>query len=558
MRCPLVRTNLINQHLLPLACLLAAFLWMPVNTLAQSAPTYDVDAVSRAAVQVRVDDGTGSGTLIILDNEAVVFTNRHVVDGFDEVTIAVLTDVNAPAEPMFMATLKGFSETYDFAVFTLSTDLDGNPVSVEQLRNGDFGFTVPDIPLQNSDNKDSDVRRGDNIAIFGYPGIGDDELVYTTGTISSVQFGDYEGQRLPMWYRTNAEMSPGNSGGMALNTRGEFIGIPTSVRTEYETGGRLGSLLAVPLVLAIMNDDDALISSWSGSTDATELDYSLAPTYGTVTMDRSNAGEPSHTNLLSGGGVDVSYLQGSCTGFANDSPDLRLQLDDPIGDLSVIFVALDSSDTTLIVNAPDGEWYCNDDLGSGTLDPGLWFADAQTGQYDIWVGSYYSDDMIDGVLTINNGTLDDTADSSNSASEARLDWSLEPFSGIVDLNPGFVPDPHEVSVVAGGSVDVGGGDYGSECTGYAAVAPDVRLNWGDDGDLLRILFEASDSGDDTTLIVNTPDGRWLCNDDGGSSLNPLIEINDAGAGRYDIWIGSYTDGDYINGTLKITELSSTR
>ena len=553
----IVRLSACCRRPLPLAYLLVGILMLPLSAQAQTTPAYDVDAVSRAAVQVRVDNGTGSGTLIILDNEAVVFTNRHVVEGFNEATIAVLTDVNAPAQPMFIATLTGFSDTYDFAVFRLSTDLDGNPVTVQQLRRGEFGFTVPDIPLQDSNSKDSDVRRGDNIAIFGYPGIGDDELVYTTGTISSVQFGDYEGERLPMWYRTNAEMSPGNSGGMALNTRGEFVGIPTSVRTEYETGGRLGSLLAVPLVMAIMNDGDGLLTSWDGATDSSELDYSQDPTYGSITMDFSNAGEPSHTNLLSGGSVDVSYLGQSCTGYASSSPDLRLQLDDPVGDLSVIFVALDESDTTLIVNAPDGEWYCNDDIDSDTLDPGLWFPDAGTGQYDIWVGSYYSDDMIDGVLTINNGSLDDSADVSDSAGESRLDWSLEPFSGVVDLDPGFVPDPHEISVVAGGSVDVAGGDYGSECTGYAAVAPDVRLNWGSDSGLLRILFEADDSGEDTTLIVNTPDGRWLCNDDGGSSLNPLIEMSAGQSGRYDIWIGSYNDGDYISGTLKITELSGT-
>jgi hypothetical protein len=550
------KTRLI-RHLLPLACVLVAYVMAPAQSLAQ--PAYDIDAVSRAAVQVRVDDGTGSGTLIMVDNEALVLTNRHVIEGFNNAVIAVLVDVNAPAEPMFEATLVGFSDTYDFAVLRLNTDLQGNPVSVNQLKNGDFGFTVPEIPLHTRDNKEGDVRRGDNIAIFGYPGIGDNELVYTTGIISSVQFGEYQGERMPMWYRTTAEMSPGNSGGMALNARGEFVGIPTSVRTEYETGGRLGTLLAVPLVMAILENEDALLTSWDGYVGDNALDFSQDPFYGSVTMDSSNASETIYTEIVSGGPVEVRYLGDECRGFASPSPDLRLQLDEAVGDLSVIFFAMEDADATLIVNTPDGQWHCNDDMEDGSIDPGLWFPEASVGQYDIWVGSYNNDEWIDGVLTIYNGTLDASTDVDDdfSDSSAGLDWSNDPFAGSVSLQAGFVPDPHVIDVVSGGSVDVAAGDYGAACTGYAATAPDLRLNWSGDSSTLRIMFEADDSSEDTTLIINTADGRWLCDDDGRSGLDPLVEISSPSAGQYDIWVGSYQAGEYISGKIKITELSDT-
>ena len=547
-----------------ISSLLASAVWLLATCFAAGSGTlahaqsYDVDAISRAAVQVLVDDGSGSGTLLIVDDEALVFTNRHVVEGFDEATIAVLVDVNAPAEPRFKATLKGFSEAYDFAVLKLTTDMDGNPVSISQLRTGHFdGFTVPDIPLHDGEDKTNNVRRGDNIALFGYPGIGDNELVYTTGIVSSVQMGEYDDQRLPMWYRTNAEMSPGNSGGMALNARGEFIGIPTSVRTEYETGGRLGNLLAVPLVMAVLRDN-ALTTSWA-DVQSGKLDFLQSPTYGSVTLDSVTIAEFSTTQMLSGGGIDVSYLGDSCTGYASSNPDLRVHLQDPVTDLSIIFEAIDiDEDTTLIINTPDGKWHCNDDMDiAESLDPGLWFENADAGQYDIWVGSYYDEDLVDGYLTVYQGELASFEDMMFGGDDG-LDWTQDTYSGETSLEAGFTPDPHVVELVAGGSVDVAAGEYGDSCTGYASSAPDYRLHWSGKSDTLRILFEAEESGEDTVLIVSTPDTSWLCNDDGHTELNPLVEIRNPEEGQYDIWVGTYQSGEYIGGELKITELSATR
>jgi S1-C subfamily serine protease len=528
------------------------------NSLAQSA-SYDIDQVSRAAVQVIVDNATGSGTLIIVDGTPTVFTNRHVVEGFDQATIAVLSDPNAPAQPMFTADLVGFSQEYDFAVYTLTSDLQGNPISADQLRNGSFGIQIPDIAVQDTNDKDSDVRRGDSVGIFGYPGIGEDELVYTTGIISSVQFGEYKGERLPMWYRTNAEMSPGNSGGMALNARGEFIGIPTSVITENLTGGRLGSLLAVPFVLAILDDEDGLVASWAGvdsSLADAELDFLQEPGFGSVTVTPEELREPYFSELSSGGSVDVAYLGENCVGFAATNPDFRIQLSEDMTGLNILFFAGDeNADTTLIVNAPDGEWHCNDDVGLDSLDPGMMFDTAPAGQYDVWVGSYNSNDSVSGVLALVDGTgFDIAASQITGLGDDGLDFAASPYYGSAELIAGFTPDPHTVTISAGGSVDVSAAQYGNECNGYASSAPDYQLNWSGDSASLQLYFVAADIADDATLIINNPNGTWLCNDDSETSLNPGVTISNPVAGRYDIWVGSYAQGEFIRGVLNISEL----
>lgn len=550
-----MRALTLRSSLLALLPLLALPL-ISISSASAQTTGYDVDLMSQAAVQVRVADGTGSGTLLMVDDSALVFTNRHVVEGFDEATIAVLTDVNAPAEPMFVARLVGYSDAYDFAVYAIDRDLQGNSVSTRDLNNGRFGISVPRIEVHDANNKQSGVRRGDVVGIFGYPGIGDDDLVYSTGIISSVQYGEYNDQRLPMWYRTTAEMSPGNSGGMALSASGEFIGIPTSVRTEYQTGGRLGSLLAVPFVMAILDDEDGLQTSWatlsrSGSGD--ELDYGLEPAFGSASLSASELGEPYRADLVSGGSIDTFYLGGECVGYASDSPDFRLLLDERIDSLGVWFTADDEyDDTTLIINGPDGEWHCNDD-SAGSLDPALSFSNARSGQYDIWIGSYSSGEYVSGVLSI----VDESRfeGDAGAAADAGLDWSAESYYGSAELSAGFVPDPHRVDVMAGGSVDINRSAYGDECRGYASSAPDLNLHWSGGGSRLQVYFVAEDNAD-ATLIINTPDGQWLCNDDAAGTLNPGITISNPSSGRYDIWTGAYSQGEFINGELFITELST--
>ncbi|TVQ28951.1 MAG: serine protease [Geminicoccaceae bacterium] len=514
----------------------------------------DVDALSPAAVQVRVADGTGSGTLLVHDGRALVFTNRHVVEGFDDVTIAVLLDVDDMAVPRFEARLLAYAADHDFAVYELTRTVEGDVVSVAGLGRGDYGFRLPELVLDDGRDEAARVRRGDVVGVLGYPGLGDDGLVYTTGIISSVRFGDLGGERLPLWYVTTAEMSPGNSGGLAVDRAGRFIGLPTAVRTEQATGGRLGMILALPFVLALLEQEDELRRAWADAPSAATgltLDFRLEPSFGEL---RSAVGGGVHeVEVIGGGDVDVGYLGGDCVGYAAARPDFRWYGTAEGGRLHIGFRALEANaDATLIVNAPDGSWHCNDDAFPGTLNPAL-SVDAMAGAYDIWVGSWAANSFIRGQLLLRPEGAGGLA-----TGAPTLDLQGEPHFGTVALRAGFVPDPHAIGVTAGGSVNVGALALGPDCRGYAATRPDIRLVWRGASERLMILFVADNAGDDATLIVNGPDGQWHCNDDAhGRTLNPSLTFLRPEAGIYDLWVATYDADAWIPGELYITELPAT-
>tara|TARA_R110002073_G_scaffold1577_3_gene11020 strand:- start:2784 stop:3311 length:528 start_codon:yes stop_codon:yes gene_type:complete len=126
------------------------------------------------------------------------------------------------------------------------------------------------------------------------------------------------------------------------------------------------------------------------------------------------------------------------------------------------------------------------------------------------------------------------------------DYSLPPTYGSVSLNPGFLPDPHQAQVVAGGTIDAA--SISGECVGLIANAPDYRLQYGGGGSQLYIGVTSSA---DTTIVVNAPDGSWYCNDD-YNGLNPLVGGEQPDAGQYDIWVGTY-GSDTAAATIFITE-----
>ncbi len=54
------------------------------------------------------------------------------------------------------------------------------------------------------------------------------------------------------------------------------------------------------------------------------LDYTASANYGTANLAAGFSPDPYSVGATSGGTVDVSYLGGSCNGFASVSPDLRV------------------------------------------------------------------------------------------------------------------------------------------------------------------------------------------------------------------------------------------
>lgn len=119
------------------------------------------------------------------------------------------------------------------------------------------------------------------------------------------------------------------------------------------------------------------------------------------------------------------------------------------------------------------------------------------------------------------------------------DTDAEARYGSSSLSSGFMPDPYTVEVVAGGADDAA--SLGKDCVGNISFErPDFELSYTAGQYPLGIFVDAEA---DTSLVVNTPDGTWLCNDDfaEASGTRPGLVFNTPAAGVYDIWVGAYDE-----------------
>ena len=349
--------------------------------------------------------GIGSGTIVSPDG--LIFTNRHVVEGADDFLILILQDPSEPPVERFLASVVGVSEQIDFALLQIDRDLDGNQINTSNLN-------LPTLPLASER-----ARLGENISVFGYPGLSEGYLVYTAGAISGVQNETINGQRVPEWYNTDAEISPGNSGGTVVNQNGEYIGIPTAVRAENTTGGRLGGITPLPAILAelgmtaqeinagqVGNEQIAEAPAISGGGNqelltGVGLDYALEPNYGSYDLEAGFEPDPFTLEVIAGGDIDTGTLNlgDQCIGLATTQPDVRLNWSGSAELLRIFFAAESANgDTALLVNDPQGNWTCNDDSARGNLNPVVDLANPIEGQYDIWIAS--GGDDVNGTLGV--------------------------------------------------------------------------------------------------------------------------------------------------------------
>ena len=128
-----------------------------------------------------------------------------------------------------------------------------------------------------------------------------------------------------------------------------------------------------------------------------------------------------------------------------------------------------------------------------------------------------------------------------------------PAYGTLELQAGFEPDPRTVQVQAGGSNSAEG--LGRDCAGFIDFRqPDVNLNYRAGQFPLYIAVQANA---DTTLVVNLPDGSWLCNDD-FDGTNPALIMERPQSDLYNIWVGTFERGNLQASTLSISEIPPRR
>lgn len=117
-------------------------------------------------------------------------------------------------------------------------------------------------------------------------------------------------------------------------------------------------------------------------------DPSLKPTYGEVSLKAGFMPDPYKKKVEAGGPVETK--EGGVTAWVAKEPDFRLKY--TAGNFALTFYAKSKADTTLLIKAPDGKWYANDDGPDTGLDPLIKFAKPASGDYHIWVGCLNKDD----------------------------------------------------------------------------------------------------------------------------------------------------------------------
>lgn len=298
----------------------------------------------------------------------------------------------------------------------------------------------------------------------------------------------------------------------------------------------------------------ALVLATAGLSQSHAQDYTEAPAFGSTRLVAGFLPDPHIVNLTAGGSIRAQSRFSTCRGYIANAPDYSVYFE--AGSSPLIFSVDSSSDTTLVINAPDTSWHCDDDGAEAPLNPLVTFAAPQSGRYDIWVGTYSQQSGTPATLFVSEiGEF--TRESAGSGGSfvpepvMGLDIGLPAIAGDVTLTEGFWPDPWQRNVTAGGRVDIDDaiGDLASgSCRGTTTRAPTLQLDYDGTSDLH--IYTAGSA--DTTLAINGPNGQWHCSDDEIGTDAGLTFRNQRGV--YDIYVGVYS-GSPQQTLLRVSEIA---
>ena len=157
---------------------------------------------------------TSLGSGVIVSKRGHVLTNLHVIDGADEILIALRDGRQAPAKVM------GADRDSDVAVLKIDMkDLPELPLYIEAL-----------------------PRVGDVVLAIGNPfGVGQ---TVTMGIVSALGRDGLGINTYENFIQTDAAINPGDSGGALVDAQGRLVGLNTAIYSK--TGGSLGIGFAIP------------------------------------------------------------------------------------------------------------------------------------------------------------------------------------------------------------------------------------------------------------------------------------------------------------------------
>jgi Do/DeqQ family serine protease len=165
---------------------------------------------------------TNLGSGVIIGTEGYILTNQHVIDGADEILIALADGRGSEA------TLVGQDRETDIAILQI-------PIS---------GLSGIEIAPSN------ELRVGDVVLAIGNPlNVGQ---TVTLGIVSATGRNRIGLNTFENFIQTDAAINPGNSGGALVNARGELIGINTAIYSQNIGAQGIGFAIPISLALDVM------------------------------------------------------------------------------------------------------------------------------------------------------------------------------------------------------------------------------------------------------------------------------------------------------------------
>ncbi|MEX3527176.1 MAG: Do family serine endopeptidase [Burkholderia sp.] len=192
----------------------------------------------------------GSG--VIVSPEGYILTNQHVVDGADQIEVALADGRTSTAKVI------GNDPETDLAVLKINMT------------------NLPTITLGRSDQ----ARVGDVVLAIGNPfGVGQ---TVTMGIISALGRNHLGINTFENFIQTDAPINPGNSGGALVDVSGNLLGINTAIYSR--SGGSLGIGFAIPVstartVLESIITAGAVTRGWIG-VEPQDLTPEIADSFG--------------------------------------------------------------------------------------------------------------------------------------------------------------------------------------------------------------------------------------------------------------------------------------
>jgi S1-C subfamily serine protease len=181
-------------------------------------------APSVAAVEIRTGSGPGGGTVagqgsaVIIDEDGLLATNAHVVDGAGAITVRLADGSRYEAE------LVGVDPTSDLAV--LAVEASGLPAATLADELPEVGATA--VAIGSPFGLEGSVTSGIVSAL-------DRTLTGRGGTLTEL-------------IQTDAAINPGNSGGALVDAEGRVIGINTAILSGSGTNDGVGFAVPAPVV----------------------------------------------------------------------------------------------------------------------------------------------------------------------------------------------------------------------------------------------------------------------------------------------------------------------